>query len=77
MGQRSAFRAKEAMRKGNDKVNFSILERHDERRLRHTLWCPVFLRHPDHGELFFNSASCLIYAPVPPTPPAVLVGGCD
>lgn len=59
MGQRGAFRAKEAMRKGNDKANFSILERHDERRLRHTLWCPVFLRHPDHGELFFNSASCL------------------
>ena len=51
------FRAKEAMKKGNDKANFSILERHDERRWRHTLWCPVFLQHPDHGELFFNSAS--------------------
>ncbi|CAE7244443.1 ddaC [Symbiodinium pilosum] len=46
----------EAMKKGNNKDNFSILEAHpDGRRLRHTLWCPVFHHHPVHGELFFNS----------------------
>eukprot|EP00437_Effrenium_voratum_P013424 CAMPEP_0181456692 /NCGR_PEP_ID=MMETSP1110-20121109/31402_1 /TAXON_ID=174948 /ORGANISM="Symbiodinium sp., Strain CCMP421" /LENGTH=285 /DNA_ID=CAMNT_0023581111 /DNA_START=15 /DNA_END=868 /DNA_ORIENTATION=+ len=45
----------EAMRKGNSKSTFSILQRHDERRLKHTLWCPVFQKHPTHGELFFNS----------------------
>lgn len=45
----------EAMRKANDRKTFSILERHDDRRLRHTLWCPVFHEHPQHGDLFFNS----------------------
>lgn len=45
----------EAMKKGNNAETFSILERHDERRLRQTLWCPVFHQHPQHGELFFNS----------------------
>lgn len=44
-----------ALQKGNDKTNFSILEKYDERRLRHILWCPVFHTHPTFGELFFNS----------------------
>lgn len=43
------------MKKGNNGTNFSILERHDHRRLRHTLWCPVFHEHPKLGSLFFNS----------------------
>eukprot|EP00439_Symbiodinium_sp_Y106_P035337 s356_g4.t1 len=54
-----AFQVKsleEAMQKGNNRATFSILEAHsDGRRLRHTLWCPVFHHHPVHGELFFNS----------------------
>ncbi|CAK9040321.1 Dapdiamide synthesis protein DdaC [Durusdinium trenchii] len=45
----------EAFQKGNDKASFSILQRHDQRRLRHVLWCPVFHKHPTYGELFFNS----------------------
>lgn len=45
----------EALKKGNDKANFSILKKHDERRLKHILWCPVFHKHPTFGELFFNS----------------------
>jgi len=46
----------EAMTKGNDSETFSILEKHsDGKRLRHTLWCPVFHPHPQLGELFFNS----------------------
>eukprot|EP00932_Pfiesteria_piscicida_P019294 SRR837773.6118.p1 GENE.SRR837773.6118~~SRR837773.6118.p1 ORF type:complete len:319 (-),score=120.72 SRR837773.6118:14-880(-) len=46
----------EAMRKGNDAAKFSILERcADGRRLKHTLWCPVFVNHPERGDLFFNS----------------------
>jgi len=45
----------EAMRKGNSPSAFSILARRDARRLRQTVWCPVFHQHPEHGELFFNS----------------------
>jgi alpha-ketoglutarate-dependent taurine dioxygenase len=46
----------EAMKRGNDSKTFSILEKHaDGRRLTHTLWCPVYHEHPEHGELFFNS----------------------
>lgn len=45
----------DAFEKGNNKTNFSILRKHDARRLRHVLWCPVFHKHPTFGELFFNS----------------------
>lgn len=44
-----------ALQKGNDRTHFSILKKHDDRRLRHILWCPVFHQHPTLGELFFNS----------------------
>jgi len=46
----------EAMKRGNNKDTFSMVEQcSDSRRLRHTLWCPVFHTHPEHGEVFFNS----------------------
>lgn len=46
----------EAMCRGNDASKFSVLEPcPDGRRWKHTLWCPVFVDHPEHGELFFNS----------------------
>ena len=44
-----------ALQNGNNRTNFSILKKHDDRRLRHILWCPVFHQHPTLGELFFNS----------------------
>eukprot|EP00490_Sorites_sp_Unknown_P019225 CAMPEP_0114687030 /NCGR_PEP_ID=MMETSP0191-20121206/62071_1 /TAXON_ID=126664 /ORGANISM="Sorites sp." /LENGTH=187 /DNA_ID=CAMNT_0001973107 /DNA_START=1 /DNA_END=561 /DNA_ORIENTATION=- len=44
-----------ALQQGNSRTNFSLLKKHDQRRLRHILWCPVFHQHPTFGELFFNS----------------------
>jgi len=44
-----------AMHKANNRDDFSILRRCDDRRLRHVVWCPVFHQHPDHGKVFFNS----------------------
>lgn len=44
-----------ALQNGNNRSKFSILKKHDDRRLRHILWCPVFHQHPTLGELFFNS----------------------
>ena len=45
----------DALQKGNNNANFSLLQRYDDRRLRHVLWCPVFHPHPTFGTLFFNS----------------------
>merc|ERR1719445_2826197 len=45
----------DAFKKGNNAETYSVLKRHDDRRLRHITWCPVFHEHPQHGEVFFNS----------------------
>ncbi|CAJ1331964.1 unnamed protein product [Effrenium voratum] len=45
----------EAMQKGNNPANFSVMKKLDDRRLKQSWWCPVFQNHPVHGELFVSS----------------------